>query len=134
MREMECESLQEPSTNLDLYEMLDDDDSSEEETQAWTKNKEPHGEISLNEIHIIMPPPFIKKNTYEDPMWPAPPPSSFGPYFEASQAHYSKKRSLARMFYTNKNLAKLEGVHNRDPWGVLYDMYHGRKPLFDELL
>ena len=35
MREVECENLQEPNTNWRLYEMLDDDDSSEEETQTW---------------------------------------------------------------------------------------------------
>ena len=134
MREVECESLQEPITNSGLSEMLDDDDSSEKEAQAWTKSKNPHREMSPHEIHIIMPPPFIKENTYEDPMWPAPPPPSFGPYFEASQAYPSKRSSLARMFFIKTNLAKLEGVYNRDPWGVLYDTYYGRKPLFDELL
>ena len=114
--------------------MLDDDDSSEEETQAWTKGEEPHGGMSPHEIHIIMPPLFIKENTYEDPMWPAPPPPSFAPYFEASQAYPSNRSSLAHMFFIKTNLAKLEGVYNRDPWDVLYDTYYGRKPLFDELL
>ena len=113
--------------------MLDDNDSSEDETQAWTKSEEPHGEMSSHEIHIIMSPLFIKENTYEDPMWPAPLPPSFEPYFEASQAHYSNRSSLAQMFFIKTNLAKLDGVYNRDPWGVLYDTYYGRKPLFDEL-
>ena len=113
--------------------MLDDDNLSEEETRAWMESEEPHRETSFLQIHIIMPPSFIKENTYEDPMWLTPSSPSFKPYFEASQAYHSNRNSLAQMFLIKTNLAKLEGVYNRDPWGVLYDTYYGRKPLFDEL-
>ena len=66
-------------------------------------------------------------------MWPAPSPSSFGPFFEASQAHPSKRISLAHTFIIKLNFVKLEGVYNLEPWDVLYDTYYGRKPLFDDL-
>ena len=133
MMEVEYESLQEPSTNWGLCETLNDYDSSDEGTQAWTDSEEPHGEASPLEIHIIIPPPFIEENSYKDLKWPALPPSSFGPYFKASQAHYSKKSSLAQMFFIGTNFSKLERVHNRDPWDMLYDTYDGRKPLFDDV-
>ena len=54
IREVECESRQKPSTSWGLCEMLDDDDLSEEETQAWMESEEPHRETSFLEIHIIM--------------------------------------------------------------------------------
>ena len=79
IREVEYESCQESNTNWGLCETSDNDDSSEEETQAWIKSEEPRGQTSLLEIHIIISPPFIKESNYEDPMWPAPPPQSFGP-------------------------------------------------------
>ena len=134
MREVACGRYQEESsTSGGYFDDVDDDDVEEVEDKAWIENEQ-HEESSPNETNVIMPPPYMIDPSFEDPMWPAPPPSSFAPYFEASQAYPSNRSSLAHMFFIKTNLAKLEGVYNRDPWGVLYDTYYGRKPLFDELL
>ena len=37
------------------------------------------------------------------------------------------------MFFIGTNFSKLERVHNRDPWDMLYNTYDGRKPLFDDV-
>ena len=115
MREVERKSYEEPSTKRGLYEILDNDDLSEEKMQSWTKNKEPYEDKSPLEIHIIMLPPFIKEFTYEHLIWLIPRPHSFGLYFEASQAHHLKRSFLAQTLLTLPNIAKHEGIYNRDP-------------------
>ena len=82
-------------------------DDSKEEKEALTENDEPHNKSCPLEIHIIIPPPFVKEYYYKDLMWPAPPSDSFWYYFEASQAHPSKRSSLARTFKLKKNFANL---------------------------
>ncbi|EXB60661.1 hypothetical protein L484_016015 [Morus notabilis] len=66
-------------------------------------------------------------------MWPATPPPSQAPFFRANQAHMPAPSRVEQMSRKLPNLTKLEGVKNQDPYIVLYDMYYGRKPLFDEL-
>ena len=132
--QMNCyKSNEELSTNEGECEIVYDGNSIEDETKALLENNESLSESSPLEIHIIIPPPFVKEYSYEDPMWPAPSPPSFGPFFEASQAHPSKRSSLAHTFIIKLNFVKLEGVYNLEPWDVLYDTYYGRTPLFDDL-
>ena len=118
------------STSGGYFDDVDDDDVEEVEDKAWIEYEQ-HEESSPNETDVIMPPPYMMDHSFDDPMWPVPPPPSFGPYFEASYAHQSKWNPLAQMSRLEPYLAKLEGVYNRDLWDVLYDTYYGRRPLFD---
>ena len=58
---MECENHQALRTSWEFCEMVYKYYSSEEETQVYTKSEEPHKDKSSVEIHIIMPPLFIKE-------------------------------------------------------------------------
>ena len=84
-----AKSNKELSTDDGECEIVYDNNSSEEEKKALIENNESLDESAPLEIHMIMPSPFVKEYSYEDPMFPALSPSSFGPYFEASQAHPS---------------------------------------------
>ena len=67
MREMKCKSNSESSTNRRMSELSYNDDSKEEK-EALTENDEPHNKSCPLEIHIIIPPPFVKEYYYKDLM------------------------------------------------------------------
>ena len=83
--QIDCyKSNEELSTNEEECEKVYDSNSNDDEVEALLENNKSLNESSLLKIHIIMPPPFVKEYSYEDPMWPAPSLPSLGPYFDAS--------------------------------------------------
>ena len=98
---MDCDkSNEELSMDDGECEIVYDNNSSEEEKKALIENNESLDESAPLEIHMIIPSPLVKEYSYEDPI-SASSPSSFGPYFQASHAHPTKRSSLAHMFNVN---------------------------------
>ena len=78
-------------------------------------------------------PPVMQEYVYKDPMWPPTPPPTLASYIGVHHAYPSKSSQVEQTCHSFPHLAKLEGVHNKDPFVVFHDTYYGRKPLFDEL-
>ena len=70
--------------------------------------------------------------TYKDPFWPLPPPPPLAWYLGIHHVYSSKSSKVEHLAYSIPYLAKLEGVHNKDPFVRAYATLYGRKPLFDE--
>ena len=93
---------------------------------AATFSQQNHPDFDKNQQQkVSIPQPSeslaVEAYTYKDPFWPLPPPPPL--------ACSSKVEHLA---YSIPYLAKLEGVHNKDPFVRAYATLYGRKPLFDE--
>ena len=92
-------------------------------------------EAGAREVFESQPivPPVMQEYMYEDPMWPPTPPRALTSYLGVHHAHAPKSSQVELTYHIFPHLAKLEGIHNQDPFVVFYDTYYGRKPLFDEL-
>ena len=105
----------------------------EEGVQKSLKDEETYETIDLSSsIALSSTPPT-------DPYWPSLLPSlyytlyklepSMRSSYRANQSKLSQVEATSRNF---SNHAKLEGILNQDPYVMLYDIYYGRQPLFDE--
>ena len=106
------------------------DATSEEETQDLVMDKEL--QVDIIESHLIVPALKVEEYIYEDPMWPIIIPPTLASFLWAHQSYLPKPNHVEITCKILPYHAKLEGIHNQDPYVVLYDTYYGRTPLFDE--
>lgn len=96
-----------------------------EETIGLLEDEEFYATTDVNSSILSYTPPT-------DPYWPSPLPPTRTSLFHAYQAHPPKQSFVGT---TRKHFpyhAKLEGIHNIDPYVVLYDTHYGRMSYFDE--
>ena len=106
---------------------------------------------SAKKLDVHPPPPLIKHfqeqqvlysqlwkplvmeaYTYEEPFWPPPPLPSIASYLGIHHTQSSKASRVEHTSLSISHLAKLEGIHNEEPYVRAYATIYGRKPLFDE--
>ncbi|EXC31214.1 hypothetical protein L484_005639 [Morus notabilis] len=130
--QISCMAMDKEIESEEKLEGLFEDFLDEEEVREKLEDEEAYEAIELSSFVILSYTPTT------DPYFPPTPPS---PYYVlymiepkekfSFQAHHQSKRSrVGTMSRILPNHAKLEGIHNLDPYIVLYDTYCGRKPLF----
>ena len=86
--------------------------------------------------NLKLPSSIIIEDSYERIRWCirwlASPSLHFRQRFKASQAHQTMKGPYAHTFLILPYIAKLESVYYLYSFDELYDMYYGRKPLFNK--
>ncbi|KAM6596659.1 hypothetical protein CsatA_007183 [Cannabis sativa] len=90
----------------------------------------------IQQEHFCIPqvkePMVMEYYVYEDPFWPLPPPPPLAWYLGIHHVHSLNSRKVEHLRSSIQYLAKLEGVHDKDPFVRAYATLYGRKPLFDE--
>ncbi|EXB88440.1 hypothetical protein L484_012880 [Morus notabilis] len=132
--QISCMAMDSEVESEEKLEGLFEDFLDEEEVREPLEDEEAYEAIELSSFVIL------SYTAITDPYFPPTLPSPYyvlymiGPKEKFSfQAHHQSKRSCVRsMSRILPNHAKLESIHNLDPYIVLYASYCGRTPLFDE--